>query len=69
MGSASSKTNGENYKQLYEPLNVYSPNTRYHALAVAMSDGGMVEITNDEYQDSVKYLEEKGVWDKKDGLK
>ena len=58
MGSVKSKSDN---KFLYEPIQVYSPMTRYHMLHIAMSDGGLVEYTNEDYSESVNYIEKKGV--------
>lgn len=62
MGNLYSKNDaGGSFKGLYEPIQVYSPMTKFHALAVTMSDGGLVDITGTEYQKSKQYLDKKGV--------
>jgi hypothetical protein len=61
MGLTSSKNQSVNYKDLYEPIPIYSPMTRFHALSVIMADGGLLKTTEDEYLYSKKYMEEKGL--------
>lgn len=59
MGLVASKKTHE--LKLYEPLNEYSPNTRYHMLVIAMDDGGMIEVGPVDYQNSKQYLKDREI--------
>lgn len=62
MGLASSKNEKSTQARfLYEPIQAYSPMTRYHMLHIAMSDGGFMEVTDVDYKCSKRYIEERGI--------
>lgn len=58
MGLTSSKTK---YRDLYEPIQVFSPMTRFHMISITMADSGLLKTTEDEYMYSRNYVEEKGI--------